>query len=113
MKIGFIGLGKLGLPCALAINKAGHQVCGYDINPGVKTFLEEKKIPYEEELANDFLQDHQIKFGEIKDVVENSEILFVPIQTPHDYRFEGSTRIPEERSDFDYTFLKDGIKKIS
>jgi UDP-N-acetyl-D-mannosaminuronate dehydrogenase len=32
MKIGFIGLGKLGLPVALAIESKGHQVIGTDIN---------------------------------------------------------------------------------
>ena len=31
MKIGFIGTGKLGMPCAEAIAKKGHHVCGYDI----------------------------------------------------------------------------------
>ena len=31
MKIGFIGTGKLGMPCAEAIAKKGHDVCGYDI----------------------------------------------------------------------------------
>ena len=31
MKIGFIGLGKLGLPCAEAIAIKGHDVSGYDI----------------------------------------------------------------------------------
>ena len=27
MNIGFLGLGKLGLPCALAIASKGHNVC--------------------------------------------------------------------------------------
>jgi UDPglucose 6-dehydrogenase len=31
MKIGFIGIGKLGLPCAEAIAKKGHDVIGYDL----------------------------------------------------------------------------------
>ena len=31
-KIGFVGLGKLGLPCAEAIAKKGHEVRGYDID---------------------------------------------------------------------------------
>ena len=30
MKIAFIGCGKLGLPCAEEIVKAGHEVTGYD-----------------------------------------------------------------------------------
>ena len=33
MNIGFLGLGKLGLPCALVINDRGHNVYGYDIDP--------------------------------------------------------------------------------
>jgi len=32
MKIGFLGLGKLGLSCALAIESKGHDVVGYDVN---------------------------------------------------------------------------------
>ena len=32
MKIGFVGLGKLGLPVALAVESKGHDVVGYDIS---------------------------------------------------------------------------------
>jgi UDP-N-acetyl-D-mannosaminuronate dehydrogenase len=32
MNIGFLGLGKLGLPVALAIESKGHRVLGTDIN---------------------------------------------------------------------------------
>ena len=42
MNIGFMGLGKLGLPCALAIDSKGHNVIGYDINDEVKTYLEKR-----------------------------------------------------------------------
>src|ERR1700722_17422450 len=31
-QIGFIGLGNMGLPMARNLIKAGHQVCGYDVN---------------------------------------------------------------------------------
>ncbi len=113
MKIGFVGLGKLGLPCALAIDSKGHSVYGYDINTDVKRILDEKKLPYREEGADDLLQRHNIKWGSIKDVVENSDIIFVPIQTPHLPKYEGDTRIPSERADFDYEWLKSGIKDLS
>ena len=46
-------------------------------------------------------------------MVKHSDIIFVPIQTPHGDKFEGITRIPEERIDFDYTFLKQGVKDLS
>ncbi len=112
-KIGFIGLGKLGLPCALAIDEKGHDVWGYDINPEVSKILDTKKLPYLEEGAEDLLKNHKINYGTIKDVVKYTDIIFVPIQTPHDYRFEGCTRIPEEREDFDYEPLKSGIELLS
>src|SRR4051794_1795887 len=33
MRIGFVGLGKLGLPCAVSAALRGHDVMGYDIDP--------------------------------------------------------------------------------
>ena len=44
MKIGFLGLGKLGLPCALAIESKGHTIYGYDINPNVIQDIYAKKF---------------------------------------------------------------------
>jgi UDPglucose 6-dehydrogenase len=113
MKIGFMGLGKLGLPCALAIDSKGHEVFGYDIDERVKDYLINRKIPYREEGAQELLDSHNIKWGTISDVVENSDIIFVPIQTPHDPRYEGIDRIPDERIDFDYSYLISGMKQLS
>ena len=113
MNIGFLGLGKLGLPCALAIASKGHNVYGTDINLDVKTYIENKKIPYREEGVEELLEKYTVNFTDIENVVNKSDIIFVPIQTPHEYKYEGCTRIPEERDDFNYDWLKDGIKKLS
>lgn len=113
MKIGFIGLGKLGLPCALAIDSKGHDVFGYDINPDVEKYLLSREIPYREDGATELLKNHNIKWGSIEYVVENSDVIFVPIQTPHHPKYEGVDRLPEERIDFDYSFLKSGMKNLS
>jgi len=113
MNVGFLGLGKLGLPCALAVESKGHRVWGYDTDPRVEGILRTRKLPYREIWAQDHLDKSEITFASINDVVSNSEIIFVPIQTPHDERFEGITRISEERVDFDYTFLKAGIKTLA
>ena len=32
MRVGFLGLGKLGLPVCLAVEDKGHKVYGYDIS---------------------------------------------------------------------------------
>lgn len=113
MNIGFMGLGKLGLPCALAMEEKGHRVCGYDIDEGVKTILETRKLPYREEGAPERLVNHNIDFVDVMDVVKRSDIIFVPIQTPHDPRYEGTTRLPEERVDFNYDWLKSGLETLS
>lgn len=113
MNIGFIGLGKLGLPCALALEAKGHNVCGFDIDPKVKDILETKVLPYKEIWAQEHLNTSNIRFCDVEEVVKNSEIIFVPIQTPHDPLYEGCTRIPETRVDFDYTWLKQGIENLS
>ena len=113
MKIGFVGLGKLGLPVALAVESKGHDVIGFDISENVKNIIEAKKIPYKEIWAQDYLDKSNIKFESLDNVVEHSEIIFVPIQTPHDPLYEGITRIPDKRVDFDYSYLKAGMKKLS
>lgn len=113
MNIGFIGLGKLGLPCALAAEDAGHTIFGYDINPNVEEILKTKVLPYREEGAQVLLEKNKINWSSIAEVVSNSDIIFVPIQTPHDEKYEGVTRLPEERIDFDYTYLKAGMKSLS
>ena len=113
MNIGFMGLGKLGLPCALAIDEREHVVYGYDINDDVKTILDTKQLPYREEGAPERLQSHNINFTSVDEVVKNSDIIFVPIQTPHEPRYEGTTRLPEERVNFNYEWLKSGLKTLS
>ena len=72
-----------------------------------------KEIPYKEKGAPELLKKHNIKFSGVEEMVKNSEIIFVPIQTPHDPYFEGVTRLPSERVDFDYTFLKKGLQTLS
>ena len=115
MKIGFVGLGKLGLPCAVSM-ATEHDVMGYDINPDN---MNKDPKPYIEcgietdEKFNDYLARSSIKFGELKDVVDHSDVIFIAVQTPHNKMYEGITRVPDSKVDFDYTYLEDCIKKLS
>ena len=113
MKVGFIGLGKLGLPCALAVESRGHKVIGYDPSEQVEEIIDSKQLQYQEIWAQEYLEKSKIQIKPVEEVVKHSEIIFVPIQTPHGEKFEGSTRIPDDREDFDYTFLKKGVKNLS
>jgi UDPglucose 6-dehydrogenase len=113
MKIGFLGLGKLGLSCALAIESKGHDVVGYDSNPIVQEYIRNKKIPYKEEGVNQALINSNIKLVTLSELVKFSEIIFVGIQTPHHEKYEGVTELPQDRVDFDYTFLKNASLELS
>ena len=93
------------MPVALAVESKGHDVVGYDISPKVKRIIKEKKIPYKEEFVQNYLKKSKIKFKDVRELVKHSEIIFVPIQTPHDPAYEGVTRIPKKRVDFDYKYL--------
>lgn len=116
MRVGFIGLGKLGLPCAVATSMQGHDVMGYDINPdnmNKTPRLYKETGPDGVEEFNPYLEESTIQFGSLQEVAEHSEIIFVAIQTPHSEKFEGITRLPDERVDFDYTWLKNGIESLA
>ena len=114
MNIGFVGLGKLGLPCALAIDAVTeHSVKGYDPDDRIQEYLKKGEIPYREEGTSQLLKNHNISFTSLNEVIKSSEIIFVPIQTPHDPLYDGVTRLPDTRVDFDYSYLVDGLKQIS
>ena len=113
MKIGFLGLGKLGLPVALACESKGHEVIGTDINETTKRNIRFKTLTYREEGAEELLKTSKIKLADVDKIVEESDIIFVPIQTPHAEKYEGTTRIPEERADFNYDYLVSGIKELN
>jgi UDPglucose 6-dehydrogenase len=83
-KIGFIGLGKLGMPCAEAIAKKGFDVCGYDIQYRTSDTIE--------------IRDS------IEEVCRDRDIVFVATPTPHQEGYDGRTptsHLPVK--DFDYS----------
>jgi UDPglucose 6-dehydrogenase len=93
-KIGFIGLGKLGMPCAEAIADKGFDVVGYDI--AQKT---SNKITIRDS---------------IREVVEDRDIVFVATPTPHEDGYDGSTptsHLPV--MDFNYDAVKQVLSKCN
>lgn len=111
-RVGFVGMGKLGLPVALAMESQGHDVVGYDLNPEVEGYIDNRQYPFQEEGVDELLQDTKIQMVELGELVSRSQIIFVPIQTPHEPRFEGTSPLPADRADFDYSYLKEGLKAI-
>jgi UDPglucose 6-dehydrogenase len=113
MRIGVLGLGRLGLPVAVAIDNKGHDVVGYDINPNYNSKKHPKELLYTKETDETgkntlmpMLEKSKLKIVDtVKEVIEHGDIIFVAIQTPHQKQFEGHIPMPDERCDFDYTYL--------
>jgi UDPglucose 6-dehydrogenase len=87
MNVGFIGIGKLGMPCAEAISQKGHIVSGYDIATRTSELI--------------------TVVSSIKDCVEGKDIIFIAVPTPHDPAYDG--RAPTAHltpKDFNYDIVK-------
>jgi UDPglucose 6-dehydrogenase len=92
MNIAFIGTGKLGMPCAEEIAKAGHSVTGYDVAK-VKSILVEVK-------------------DTIAEAVKFAKIVFVAVPTPHDPAYDGRAPTAHlEPKDFSYDIVKDVLRE--
>ena len=94
MLIGFIGLGKLGMPCAEAVVDKGYHVNGYDILPKQSTKVDIK--------------------DSIQEVVEQSDIIFVATPTPHEEGYDGrepTSHLPPK--DFNYDSVKEVLTECN
>lgn len=94
MQIGFIGLGKLGLPCASQIAVKNHTVYGYDI---------------------EYRNSENINICDtVQEVVEKSKIIFIAVPTPHHPDYDGSTpSIHLDPKDFDYSIVKQCLTEVN
>lgn len=92
MHIGYIGVGKLGLPCAEEIVKKGHTVSAYDLEPAESNLV-------------DFMPT-------IQECVEDCEIVFVAVPTPHHADYDGKNpTIHLPPRDFDYDIVKSVLEE--
>ena len=95
MKIGFIGLGKLGMPCAEAMAERGISVSGYD-----------KNISRISKLVD-------IKYT-LAEAVMEKDIVFIAVPTPHEEGYDGREPIGHlAPRDFDYSILKSVVEECN
>ena len=91
-KIGFIGIGKLGLDCAEVMAEQ-HEVRGYDIYPRVS---------------------NSVKVCDIDELVNESEWIFIAVPTPHAEGYDGSVPSSHmEPRDFGHDAVIDAIKNVN
>jgi len=91
-KIGFIGIGKLGLDCAEVMAEK-HEVRGYDIYPRTS---------------------NSVKVCDIDELVNESEWIFIAVPTPHAEGYDGSVPSSHmEPRDFGHDAVIDAIHKVN
>ena len=93
MRVGFIGLGKLGKEVSEVMAEK-HEVLGYDINHDIKP-------------------EGVTVVETIEEVVKDRELVFIAVPTPHDPRYDG--RYPclhLEPKDFDYSIVEGVLDEV-
>jgi len=94
MRIGFIGLGKLGMPCAEAMAERGATISGYDIISKVSDLID-------------------VKFS-LREAVEGQDIVFVATPTPHEDGYDGRAPTSHlEPKDFNYSSVIEVLKQCN
>jgi len=89
--VGFVGLGKLGMPCAEAM-ATKYEVNGYDVIDRVS---------------------NTVNVTTLQETVEAADIIFIAVQTPHDPKYDGSTPISGlPPKDFDYSIVEQTFQAI-
>jgi len=91
-RIGFIGLGKLGLDCA-EVFAQHYPVSGYDIYPRTSDL---------------------VKVCDISDTINNSDWIFIAVPTPHAEGYDGSVPSSHmEPKDFGHGAVIDAINQVN
>ena len=92
-KVGFIGIGKLGMACAEVMAEQ-YDVTGYDIYPKTSDKIK---------IASD-----------LKGAVLGQDIIFIAVQTPHDPKYGGHEPISHlPNVDFNYDVVENVLKQVN
>ncbi len=112
MKIGFVGAGCLGGPVSIGTALKGHEVYVYDINPDVTKNIQFN--PREPGLLDQYnqIKDKHHKCDDLKDLVENAELIIVVVPTPVFNWLDNQSTSHSLRSDFGLKPIKSCLSSI-
>jgi UDPglucose 6-dehydrogenase len=127
MRIGWVGLGRLGLPCALQLAAWGHKVIGYDTRSALISRLNNEGVPDGHvepgvlELWKELLaaaDTHEalafVPVTSLADAVHGADVVFVAVQTPHAPDYDGTKPVAGlPARDFEYGYLVQAVRDIA
>tara|TARA_B100000401_G_scaffold431344_1_gene367287 strand:- start:1327 stop:2559 length:1233 start_codon:yes stop_codon:yes gene_type:complete len=81
-KVGVIGIGRVGLPLALSLNKNGVSTIGFDINQEIVDCVNKKKMPFNEEGYDEIIK--KLDFFATTDLsrIKEVENIIITVGTP-------------------------------
>ncbi|MBS0190580.1 MAG: UDP binding domain-containing protein [Phycisphaerales bacterium] len=115
MKIAFLGVGKLGFPCAVALAMKGHEVFCYDTNSDlIEGYKRDEVTPFEPGLAEQYASCKQLMHycPTIEDAVRQSDAIYVAVPTPHAPSHDGSLPYDGVPRDFDNTIIENCLFEV-
>jgi UDPglucose 6-dehydrogenase len=117
MRIYVIGLGKLGLPVALTLEKAGHALAGWDVDSQRRRTLHNRSVPeaaYEPQVGT-LLKHSHLELIDVMRLAEyKPDMILICVQTPHRPELEGILPLGELATpeDFDYSYLIQAVNEV-
>lgn len=101
--VGWVGLGRLGAPCAAALaHHGGHTVVGYDV----------RELSASSPLWEGLPPVKMLESIE-RVVAETDRVVFVAVQTPHAPAYGGDRITPNEPHDFEYGYLVQAVRDVA
>lgn len=109
MRVGFLGLGRLGLPIAAVLSQ-NHRVTGYDPDPST---AERLKVGHGWEVGlGEYLNDRIALAPSIDAATYDAEAIVVCVQTPHVKELDG-THDTDRRAPFDLYYVVNALAEVS
>jgi UDPglucose 6-dehydrogenase len=100
--VGWVGLGRLGAPCAAALAYHGnHEVLGYDVRGTSEDDYDFAGLP---------------PIGLTHSIAEvvrwTDDVVYVAVQTPHSPAYGGEVLTPDEPREFEYAYLVNAVRAV-
>jgi UDPglucose 6-dehydrogenase len=115
--VGVVGLGRLGLPVAVALALRGYDVVGSDLDPARMSWSvlssQERGPSGSGSLVSSVDETLPLRFTGLTELLAEVECVLVAVETPHESDYEGITPLPVMRADFGYDALATAVGDIA
>lgn len=110
--VGVLGLGKLGLPFALTLEQAGHEVFAYDVDAHVRKTVTQRKSHLQEPYVQEMLDASQMQIVAPRVMSDFVEVVFIIVPTPSLPISQLSATGKNTSGSFDSSLVREAIMSL-